>query len=66
MAMVRRCDMCGGEIRPLERLRFRLRKARMYEAAFFDVPGKQWEYDLCDNCAKAVMEFIKRGGMKNG
>lgn len=66
MAMVRRCDMCGKEFGPLERLRFRLRKTKMYEAAFFDAPGKQWEYDLCESCAKKVMDFIKRGGNDDG
>ncbi len=62
MAMVRRCDMCGKELYPQELHRFRLRKAKTYEAALFDGWRMQWERDLCKSCAKNVVDYFNRGG----
>lgn len=60
MATIRECDMCGCAIKPFGKVDFHLRKCR-WEARFFDVPGKEWDFDLCEKCAQKIMSMIKKG-----
>lgn len=57
---VRRCDCCGKDIEPLTGKLFTMKKHYVI-ASLEDAPGKQWHYDLCDRCAKAIDDTIKVG-----
>ena len=57
---VRRCDCCGKDIEPCTGKLFSLTKYYV-KASFEDVPGKCWQYDLCDRCAKFIEDTIKVG-----
>lgn len=57
---VRRCDRCGKDIEPLTGKLFSMMKYYV-RVNVEDVPGKEWHYDLCDKCAKAVEDQIKYG-----
>lgn len=57
---VRRCDCCNKDIEPFTGKLFGMKKYYV-KASFEEEPGKSWNYDLCDRCAKFIDDIIKVG-----
>ncbi len=64
MATKKLCDRCGCEIKPKETGRWwtKFKPVKFREVEMYSYEDTEYKFDLCESCAQAVMEFIKRGG----
>lgn len=63
MATKKLCDMCGCEIKPKETGRWwaKARPKKFMGFEVYDYDAAEYSFDLCEECANAVIAFIKVG-----